>query len=188
MHFTRLELWAAYFLLVGLMLTSWTLWKNRERIRDWRNRYDSWDAADPEVYDIADDDDEPEVHHERPAGQDATGDVTPVITGPGKGLPDADTRTMRLQQLADPCSTCGGDHPGDCPELGSPYGSRDKRWNAITDADIPVLEGTIVARAEVILAETRREWTWVLGQWLPPSDALDGLETGSWLRDLLVSA
>jgi hypothetical protein len=159
MHFTRLELWAAYFLLVGLMLTSWTLWKNRERIRDWRNRYDSWDDGQPDVYDIAGDD-EPEVHHEP------------------ERLPDADTRTMRLQQLADPCPSCGGD----CGEI------CDRTPGAELTEAIPVLEGTIVARAEVILAETRREWTWVLGQWLPPSDALDGLETGSWLRDLLVSA
>jgi hypothetical protein len=158
MHFTRLELWAAYFLLVGLMLTSWTLWKNRERIRDWRNRYDSWDDGQPDVYDIAGDD-EPEVHHEP------------------ERLPDADTRTMRLQQLADPCPSCGGD----CGEI------CDRTPGAELTEAIPVLEGVVVDKAARIIEESRTQWTLVLGRWEAPSDVWAHLPSDDWLRQLVTA-
>lgn len=131
-----------------------------------------------------------------PAVPEPVAAVAIAHSAPDDRLPDADTRTMMLAQLADPCPGCGGDCGTFCENTG-PVAAAEHAIARIAERQKPVTREQKAAewRAEqarelAILArhkEQRESWhhDTLTGMWLPPADLLETLERGDWLHELL---
>jgi hypothetical protein len=130
------------------------------------------------------------------------------------GLPSAETRTMLLSRLADPCPACGGDCGETCEgtmsyerfEAALPQAPpfSDETARKLSNGVIRLSEPPDVRTPEhadkvtAIVEEVSSGWAFIAGRWVPPASAWENLprrdwlpgreDEPDWLRQMLVSS